>query len=99
MGKINLQSKFGISYIGIILAVLVLLNTYPLLVSQDLVFKSKETSLRGSVKLIEASLSGLETLTVDNVSDALSSMTETGVNRLLVTDAAGRILYDSRKED
>ena len=82
-----------------ILAVLVLLNTYPLLVSQDLVFKSKETSLRGSVKLIEASLSGLETLTVDNVSAALSSMTETGVNRLLVTDAYGRILYDSRKEN
>ena len=82
-----------------ILAVLVLLNTYPLLVSQDLVFKSKETSLRGSVKLIEASLSGLETLTVDNVSAALSSMTETGVNRLLVTDASGRILYDSRKEN
>ena len=76
-----------------------LLNTYPLLVSQDLVFKSKETSLRGSIKLIEASLSGLETLTVDNVSAALSSMTETGVSRLLVTDAYGRILYDSRKEN
>lgn len=78
---------------------LVLLNTYPLLVSQDLVFKSKETSLRSSIKLIEASLSGLEELTEDNVSAALSSMTETGVNRLLVTDTAGRILYDSRKEN
>ena len=78
---------------------LILLNTYPLLVSQDLVFKSKETSLRGSVKLIEASLSGLETLTEENVSAALSSVTETGVNRLLVTDPNGRILYDSRMED
>ena len=76
-----------------------MLNTYPLLVSQDLVFKSKETSLRSSIKLIEASLSGLEELTEDNVSAALSSMTETGVNRLLVTDTAGRILYDSRKEN
>ena len=77
---------------------LILLNTYPLLVSQDLVFKSKETSLRSSIKLIEASLSGLDELTEENVSAALSSMTETGVNRLLVTDTAGRILYDSRKE-
>ena len=82
-----------------IIAVLVLLNTYPLLVSQDLVFKSKETSLRSSIKIIEASLSGLDELTEENVSAALSSMTETGVNRLLVTDTAGRILYDSRKED
>ena len=98
-GKINLQNKFGISYTCVIIAVLILLNTYPLLVSQDLVFKSKETSLRSSVKLIEASLSGLDELTVENVSAALSSMTETGVNRLLVTDTAGRILYDSRKEN
>ena len=97
-GKINLQNKFAISYTCIIIAVLVLLNTYPLLVSQDLVFKSKETSLRSSIKLIEASLSGLDELTEENVSAALSSMTETGVNRLLVTDTAGRILYDSRKE-
>ncbi|MBO5123092.1 MAG: two-component sensor histidine kinase, partial [Oscillospiraceae bacterium] len=78
---------------------LILLNTYPLLVSQDLVFKSKETSLRSSIKLIEASLSGLDELTEENVSAALSSMTETGVNRLLVTDTAGKILYDSRKEN
>ena len=98
-GKINLQNKFGISYTCIIIAVLILLNTYPLLVSQDLVFKSKETSLRSSVKLIEASLSGLDELTVENVSAALSSMAETGVNRILVTDTAGRILYDSRKEN
>lgn len=98
-GKVNLQSKFGLSYICIILAVLVLLNTYPLLVSQDLVFRSKETSLRSSIKLIEASLSGLETLTEENVSAALSSVSETGVSRLMVTDPNGRILYDSRKEN
>ena len=42
-----------------IAAVLVLLNTYPLLQSQTMVFQSKETSMKSSVKLIEASLSGL----------------------------------------
>ena len=35
------RSRFGLSYILIIAAVLVLLNTYPVLVSQDLVFHSK----------------------------------------------------------
>ena len=39
-GKISLQFKFGLSYILVILAVLLLLNTYPLLVSQNLVFLS-----------------------------------------------------------
>ena len=39
------------SYILIILAVLVLLNTYPLLVSQSLVFRTKETAMK-SLSLI-----------------------------------------------
>ena len=79
-----------------IAAVLVLLNTYPLLQSQTMVFQSKETSMKSSVKLIEASLSGLKQLDEENVSKALTSMRETGVSRILVTDTAGRILYDTR---
>ena len=38
----SLQFKFGLSYLVVIAAVLLLLNTYPLLVSEDLVFRSKE---------------------------------------------------------
>ena len=41
--------KFGLSYIFIIVAVLLLLNTYPLVVSQDMVFRSKESSMQSSV--------------------------------------------------
>ena len=78
---------------------LVLLNTYPLLQSQTMVFQSKETSMKSSVKLIEASLSGLKQLDEENVSKALTSMRETGVSRILVTDTAGRILYDTREEN
>lgn len=51
------------SYILIILAVLVLLNTYPLLVSQSLVFRTKETAMKSSVKMVESALSGLPELT------------------------------------
>ena len=35
----------------IFLAVLLLLNTYPLLVSQNLVFRTKQTAMVGSVKI------------------------------------------------
>lgn len=85
------------SYIVIILAVLVLLNSYPLLVSQNLVFRSKEASMTSSVKVIESSLSGLAELTEENVAQALGELRETGVSRILITDTAGRILYDSRE--
>lgn len=97
MGKASLQFKFGISYILIIIAVLILLNSYPLLISQDLVFKSKESGLKGSVKVIESALSGLDELTEENVGSAMSSLKETGVSRILITDPAGRILYDTRE--
>jgi signal transduction histidine kinase len=80
-------------------AVLILLNTYPLLVLQNLVFRAKETSVTSSVKLIESSLGGLAELTEDNVNQALSGLEETGVSRILITDTAGRILYDTRESD
>ena len=41
-----MQLKFGLSYILLIAAVLVLLNTYPLIVSEDLVFRSKATTMQ-----------------------------------------------------
>lgn len=96
-GKISLQFKFSLSYILIIFGVLALLNTYPLLVSQNLVFRSKTTAIAGSVKVIESALSGLDHLTEENVRQALTVAEETGVSRVLVTDTSGRILYDSRQ--
>jgi len=85
------------SYILIIVAVLILLNSYPLLVSQNLVFRSKVTAMSGSVKVIESALSGLEELTEENVSQAMTVVEETGVSRIMITDTAGRVLYDSRE--
>ena len=76
---------------------LCLLNTYPLLESQNLVFRSKVAAMGSSVKVIESALSGLEELTPENVGQALTVVEETGVSRILVTDTAGRVLYDSRE--
>lgn len=84
---------------AIIIAVLVLLNSYPLLVSQDLVFRSKEISMASSVKMIESALSGLDKLTADNVRQALSGVEENGSSRILVTDIAARVLYDTREAE
>ena len=96
--RTSLQLKFSISYILIIVGVLVLLNTYPLLVSQDLVFRSKTANMQSNVSVMLSSLSGLEKLTADNVAAAVSTTAkESGLSRVLVTDAAGKILYDTRE--
>ncbi len=85
------------SYILVIAAVLLLLNTYPLIVSEDMMFRSKETTLQSSVSVMVYSLAGLDQLDEENVAAAIAGVEETGLSRILVTDNAGRVLYDTRE--
>ena len=89
--------KFGLCYVAIIAVILVLLNTYPLLVSQDLAFHSKERTLQSSVSVMVYSLSGLDRLNEENVAEAMAVVEETGLSRILVTNSTGRVLYDTRE--
>ncbi len=91
--------KFCVSYLAVIAGVLLLLNTYPLRVSQDLVFRSKATTLQNSVSVMVYSLSGLDVLNEENVAAAMAVVEETGMSRILVTDSGGKVLYDTRETD
>ena len=95
----TLQFKFSLSYILVIAAVLILLNSYPLLVSQNLMVSSTQDNLKSTAKVIESALMGLERLTQENVSASLTGLNETGANRIMVTDSAGLVLYDTRQGD
>ena len=95
----SLQWKFSFSYIAIILAVLLLLNTYPLITSENLSFRSKQSSLQSSVSVMVTALSGLEELNEENVAGAMTLVEQTGISRILVTDASGCVLYDTRETD
>ena len=85
------------TYALLLAVVLLLMNTYPLVVSQDLVFRSKATSLQSSVSVMVYSLSGLDRLNAENVTAAMAVVEETGMSRILVTDNAGKIVYDTRE--
>ena len=87
--RATLQFKFSLSYILVIAAVLILLNSYPLLVSQNLMVSSTQANLRSTAKVIESALMGLEQLTEENVNAALSGLNEAGATRIMVTDSAG----------
>ena len=93
----SLQIQFGVSYILIIAAVLILLNTYPLIVSENMVFRSKESALMSGVAVMVSSLAGLERLTPENVAAALSVAEDSGMSRIIVTSGTGLALYDSRE--
>ncbi len=91
----SVQVKYAMTYIVVIAAVLVLLNTYPVLVSQDLVFKSKQTSLQNQATVIVSALSEQENLTSERVAQVMEVLGNMSLTRVLITDPAGLILYDS----
>ena len=96
-GKATLQLKFSLSYILVIAAVLILLNSYPLLVSQNMMVASNQNNLKSTAKVIESAMMGLEKLTVENVQAALEGLDESGAARIMVTNSAGLVLYDTRQ--
>ena len=88
----SLQTKYALTYILLIGAVLILLNTYPLIASQDLVFKTKQTSLQSQALVLSTSLGVSDTLTAEGVEQAMEVLRDDTLTRVLVTDAAGLIL-------
>ena len=73
------------------------MNTYPLPVSQDLVFRAKRTTLLSSVSALNAAVANLDELTEENVAQAVSAVEAEGFSRAIITDPYGQVLYDTRE--
>ena len=91
----SLQLKYAMSYLAIFAVVLVLMNTYPVLASQDLLFGSKLDSMKSRAAVIASALMELESLSAEQVEKVMNMLDNTGLARILVTDPAGLVLYDS----
>ena len=93
----SIQFKYAMIYLTVVAAVAVLMNTYPVIMAQNMVFQSKKTALVGQTNLVASALSA-ETLTPKGVEQALL-LDDVSANRILVTDTSGMILYDSSELD
>lgn len=93
--KNSVQFQFAIYYIAIILGLLIFLNSYPLIGSRDLVFKSKESALKGQAQVVTASLSDYDSLSAESVNRIVSALDIGEFTRIVVTDGEGLILYDT----
>ena len=94
----SLQVKYAMSYLVIFAVVLVLLNTYPVLASEELLVNSKRDSLKSQAAVMGSALMELETLSADQVARVMNMLDSTGLDRILVTDPSGLILYDSTQK-
>ena len=91
----RVQFKFMLAFFTLIVALLAVMDTYPIIASRDLVFSEKQSSLTGQTAVIAASLSSLDTLTSDSVGQVMSLLDVAGLERIVVTDASARTVYDS----
>lgn len=94
----SLQTKYAMTYLVVIAAVLILLNTYPVLASQEMVFQSKQTSLQSQASVMASALAGPDNLSEEGVARVMEVLGETGLSRVLVTGPSGLVLYDSSRQ-
>ncbi len=91
----SLQAKYTLSYLVTLAVVIILLNSYPVLAAQQLLFQSKRDALQQQVTVMSSALMELESLSIDHVTRVMGMLDSSGLSRVIVTDPAGMILYDS----
>ena len=95
----SIQLKYALTYLLVVAAILIVMNTYPLLMVENMVFSSKESTLKRQALVIGSALAVSETLTQEGVEQTMAVLEEVQGTRVLVTDASGLILYDSSTLD
>jgi len=91
----SLRTKYAMTYLAVLASVLVLVNTYPILASEDLTFQSKQASLLSQAAVISSALAGPDGLTEEGVGRVMEILGDAGLSRVLVTSPSGLVLYDS----
>ena len=64
-----------------------------------MVYATKQSALQSQGSVISSSLAALEVLTPESVEQVMELLDVSPVTRMLVTDQAGRILYDTDQDD
>lgn len=82
----SLQMRLALGYSCLIAVLLVLMNTYPLIMGQNLMFRSQQTALANQLVLITNTLTTADELTPETVEQAIGQLEELEVRRVLVTD-------------
>ncbi|MDR0249173.1 MAG: HAMP domain-containing histidine kinase [Oscillospiraceae bacterium] len=93
------QLKTAAAYLAIIAVILTLLNTYPLFVTQNIVFGYKHSAMSASASLIASALSGLDSLSPEGVGKILGDMDELKSYRVVVCNEDALAVYDSSLRD
>ena len=92
-GFISVKAKFLLSYVVILAMVLTLLNTYPIILSRDLVFRAKQETLSARANQISISVGSLDSMTQKNVFGVMQLMDTSSLGRITIVNADNEVLF------
>ncbi len=78
----------------VLLALLILLNTFPLISSRDSVFEEKRRALGGQAATLASSLANLDHPSETSIGDVLKLLDVSGYSRIAVGGAGGKGVHD-----
>ncbi len=84
---------------ALLLTVLAVMNTYPIITAQNMVFQSERTILINQANVISSSLSVMNSLTEEGVRMVMDLMGNREWSQVLVTDANRSVIYNSLEEE
>ncbi len=90
-----MRTKMLAAFLAVILVLLGVMNSYPLILSRQMIFNSKEQAIRSQASLISTALAGLESFTAESISQAMSLLDLSSLGRIIITDAYGNWLYEA----
>ncbi len=95
----SVQFKFALTFLALIGGLMVMLNTYPTIVSRDLVFSAKQASLQNQAGVMSSALSTPEKLTSETVQEVMQLLDLRSLTRVIVTNESAEVLYDTAEVD
>ena len=91
------QIRYAAVYIVLTFVVLLFLNYYTSETSQQVFYRSKHTAMMDKILMVSSAVGEQEVLNSDTAAAAITPLGNLKVARLIVTDDAGRMVYDSRE--
>ena len=87
------------TYLAFIAVVLVLMNTYFITASRDMIFASKQAFVQHQADVITKSLEDVfDVLTFEDVTRVMEVLDVAGVTHIVITDVEGIVLYGSAED-
>ena len=86
------------TYVVITFLVLLFLNIYSSKISQELFYKSKQTSMIEHCLLAASEIAELDIVNSSTVADAVSQIDSLGITRMVITDQSCVSIYDSANQ-